>query len=65
MAKYTMTLAEYMARGGALPSSLDLIEGFREHFIGRYFDKEIGFETDALFSLKLEALANLVIPSYK
>lgn len=65
MAKYTMTLAEYMARGGTLPSSLDLIEGFREHFIGRYFDKEIGFETDALFSLKLEALANLVIPSYK
>ena len=65
MAKYTMTLAEYLARGGALPSSFALIDGFENHFIGRYCDKEIGFETDALFSIKLEAKANLVMQAYK
>lgn len=65
MAKYTMTLAEYLARGGALPSSFALIDGFENHFIGRYCDKELGFETDALFSIKLEAKANLVMQAYK
>lgn len=65
MAKYTMTLAEYLARGGALPSSFALIDGFENHFIGRYCDHEIGFETDALFSIKLEAKANLVMQAYK
>ena len=65
MAKYTMTLAEYLAKGGALPSSFALIDGFENHFIGRYCDKEIGFETDALFSIKLEAKANLVMQAYK
>ena len=65
MAKYTMTLAEYLAKGGALPSSFALIDGFENHFIGRYCDHEIGFETDALFSIKLEAKANLVMQAYK
>ncbi len=60
-----MTLAEYLAKGGALPSSFALIDGFENHFIGRYCDHEIGFETDALFSIKLEAKANLVMQAYK
>ena len=64
MAKYTMLLAEYLAKGGALPSSFALIEGFESAFIGRYCDKEIGFETDALFSIKLEAKADLIMQAY-
>ena len=65
MAKYTMLLAEYLARGGALPSSFALIEGLQDLFIGQYCDYEIGFETDELFSIKLEHKANLIIPLYK
>ena len=65
MAKYTMTLADYLSKGGQLPASFDLIGGFENHFIGRYCDKEIGFETDALFEIKLEAKANLVMQAYK
>lgn len=59
-----MLLAEYLAKGGALPSSFALIEGFEDAFIGRYCDKEIGFETDALFSIKLEAKADLIMQAY-
>lgn len=65
MAKYTMLLAEYLAKGGALPSSFALIDGFENAFIGRYFDKEIGFETMELFALKLEAKADLIMQAYK
>lgn len=64
MAKYTMLLADYLARGGALPSSFALIDGFEEVFIGQYCDYEIGFETDELFKIKLEHKANLLIPKY-
>ena len=64
MAKYTMLLADYLARGGALPSSFALIEGFEDAFIARYCDHEIGFETDALFAIKLEAKANLIMQAY-
>lgn len=60
-----MLLAEYLAKGGALPSSFALIEGFESAFIGRYFDKEIGFETMDLFALKLEAKADLIMQAYK
>lgn len=65
MAKYTMLLSEYLAKGGALPSSFALIEGFEELFIGKFCDKEIGFETPAIFAIKLEAKANLVMKAYK
>ena len=65
MAKYTMTLAEYLARGGALPSSFALIEGFEDLFIARYCDHEIGFETDELFNIKLDLKASLVMQLYK
>lgn len=65
MAKYTMLLAEYLAKGGALPSSFALINGFEDLFVAKYCDKEIGFETDALFAIKLELKANLIMQAYK
>ena len=64
MAKYTMLLAEYLQKGGQLPASFALIDGFEDLFVARYCDHEIGFETDALFSIKLEYVANLVMQAY-
>lgn len=64
MAKYTMLLAEYLQKGGQLPASFALIDGFENLFVARYCDHEIGFETDALFSIKLEYVANLVMQAY-
>lgn len=64
MAKYTELLAEYLESGGELPAAFSQIEGFEDLFIGEYADHEIGFETPTLFALKLEARANLVIPTY-
>lgn len=64
MAKYTMLLAEYLQKGGQLPASFGLIQGFEDLFVGTYCDHEIGFETDALFSIKLETKANLIMQEY-
>lgn len=64
MAKYTMLLAEYLQKGGQLPASFGLIDGFEDLFVARYCDHELGFETDALFSIKLEYKANLVMKAY-
>ena len=64
MAKYTELLSEYLESGGELPAALDTIDGFKNLFIGRYMDCEIGFETETLFSAKLEFRANLVMPYY-
>ena len=64
MAKYTQLLAEYLQNGGELPVVFSNIEGFKELFIGKYADHEIGFETPTLFALKLEFVANLVFPEY-
>lgn len=64
MAKYTMTLAEFIERGGVLPASFSKIDGFEEHFKGRYFDCEIGFETPELFEKKLKAKADLIMQAY-
>lgn len=64
MAKYTMLLAEYLAKGGALPSSFALIEGFEDLFIARFCDHEIGYETDDLFKIKLDLKAKLVMQTY-
>ena len=64
MAKYTMLLAEYLQKGGQLPASFSLIQGFEDLFIAKYCDKEIGFETDELFRIKLEYTANLIMQSY-
>ena len=37
MAKYTELFAEYLERGGTLPASFSLIEGFEEIFKKHYF----------------------------
>ena len=64
MAKYTMTLAEYLEAGYTLPASFSKVQGFEEHFKGRYFDQEIGFETPHLFEAKLKAKADLIMQAY-
>ena len=64
MAKYTMQFAEYLQDGGQLPAVFDNINGFKEIFIARFFDCEIGFETPELFAVTLEMKANIIIPQY-
>ena len=65
MAKYTELFMEYLEdEEHTLPSSFNLIEGFDELFKMYYCDKEIGFETEELFALKLELYANLLMPRY-
>ena len=64
MAKYTMLFAEYLERGGACPASFSLISGFEEIFKKHYCDKEIGFETEALFFMKLDEKADLFMQLY-
>lgn len=65
MAKYTETLAEYLDNGGSLPTSFNLITGFDDLFKHYYCDKEIGFETEALFFMKLDMYADLNMQRYK
>ena len=65
MAKYTELFAEYLQDGGALPSSsFALIEGFEDLFKERFCDCEIGYETPALFAIKLDARAKVVMPLF-
>lgn len=64
MAKYTMLLAEYLERGGQLPASFSLINGFTDLFKKHYCDKEIGFETELLFFMKLDEKADLYMQAY-
>lgn len=64
-AKYTELLADYLNTGGELPSVFSEIEGFSDLFVAYYCDKEIGFETEDLFEIKLEAYANIYVPVYK
>ena len=68
MAFYTETLKEYLDSGNPLPDSFSLLEQtgykFDELFFMRFADREIGFETEALFALKLTALADSIIPDY-
>ena len=76
-AKYTEMFTEYIANNGgaenALPSLFDkvpniTIDGevttFKDAFILNFCDREIGFETEELFALKLESRAKLVLPFY-
>ena len=65
MAKYTELFASYIESGGELPPQFDEIDGFAELFTLRYFDCEIGFETEEEFRLKLFGRAKLLIPTYK
>jgi len=64
MAKYTMLFAEYLERGGACPASFSLIQGFEEIFKKHYCDKELGFETEALFFMKLDEKADIFMQLY-
>jgi len=64
MAKYTETLQEYL-EDNDLPTKFEEIDGFSELFIGRYCDSEIGFETEELFTVKLQHYADLYIDVYK
>ena len=64
MAKYTMLLAEYLERGGQLPATFSLIQGFEDIFKKHYCDKEIGFETELLFFMKLDEKADLYMQLY-
>ena len=51
--------------GGVLPSaSFALISGFEDIFKERFAGSEIGFETEALFALRLDAKAKIVMPVY-
>ncbi len=65
MAKYTETLGEYLNNGNDLPTIFSSITDFADLFTLNYIEREIGFETEELFTLKLEGRANIVIPFYK
>lgn len=64
MAKYTETMAEFLEKGGQLPASFGLIEGFEDLFKNKFSDREIGFETEMLFVMKLELTAELYMQVY-
>lgn len=64
MAKYTELLADYL-KNHDLPDDFALIGGFSDLFVATYVDREIGFETEALFCIKLAAKAAIVMPLYK
>lgn len=64
MAKYTETFAEYVESGFEMPEEFALVEGFEDIFKMHFFDKEIGFETEAIFAMKLQEKATLYIPLY-
>lgn len=63
MAKYTELYLDY-AKGHNAPSSFSLIEGFEELFLKHFCDKEIGFETETLFEIKLDEKADLIMKDY-
>ena len=73
----TELFTQYIANNGgadaALPSLFNKIPSitiddetttFKDAFVLNFSDREIGFETEALFALKLEGRAKLVIPRY-
>lgn len=68
MAFYTETLREYINHGNELPESFGLIVqsgyDFNTIFFEHFADREIGFETEELFALKVKKVADLYIPDY-
>lgn len=65
MARYTILFGEYMKEAGrTLPAEFSQIEGFSNLFVGHFCDREIGFETEDLFNIKLQTRAALVMPYY-
>lgn len=76
-AEHTELFSEYIANNGgvenALPSLFDKVPNitiddevttFKDAFILNFCEREIGFETEELFALKLESRAKLVLPFY-
>lgn len=74
---HTELFTQYIANNGgaenALPSLFgkvpnividDEVTTFKDAFILNFCDREIGFETEELFALKLESRAKLVLPFY-
>ena len=74
---HTELFTQYIANNGgaenALPTlfdkvpnivTIDEITTFKDAFILNFCDREIGFETEELFALKLESRAELVLPFY-
>ena len=74
---HTELFTQYIANNGgaenALPTlfdkvpnivTIDEITTFKDAFILNFCDREIGFETEELFALKLESRAKLVLPFY-
>lgn len=68
MAFYTETLREYIIHGNELPESFNLITptgyDFNTIFFEHFADREIGFETEELFALKVKKVADVWIPQY-
>lgn len=75
--KHTELFTQYITNNGgaenALPSLFDKVPSitvddevttFKDAFILNFCDREIGFETEELFALKLESRAKLVLPFY-
>lgn len=67
--KHTELFSEYLENGGELPAAFELIPAlndvtFAELFAERYFDREIGFETEIQFAARLNAKADVVCPFY-
>ena len=66
MAKYTETLYDYVERGNELPAAMTTFNAsFPGMFLAHYCDSEIGFETEEIFTVKLQARAEMVLPFYK
>ena len=74
---HTELFTQYIANNGgaenALPTLFDKVPNitiddevttFKDAFILNFCDREIGFETEELFALKLESRAKLVLPFY-
>lgn len=74
---HTELFTQYIANNGgvyeALPSLFDKVPDiiidselttFKDAFVLNFCDREIGFETEELFALKLESRAKLVLPFY-
>lgn len=64
MAKYTELFSEYLESGYSLPDEFGLIDGFEDIFKLHFCDKEIGFETEALFAMKLQERASIYCPLF-
>lgn len=68
MAFYTETLRDYLNHGNELPESFGLIAqtgyDFNAIFFEHFADREIGFETEELFALKVKKVADLYITEY-